>query len=117
MENRLPVGTAQAAQLGLLDRVLDAGRDGFMAQAVAAARALVESAGFAARLAAKQSRRAADEALRPLAACREAELAQMKRNFYGFDPSYHYARAHFVHKVPHAWTPLHLAAHRRKRAV
>jgi putative two-component system hydrogenase maturation factor HypX/HoxX len=41
----------------------------------------------------------------------------MKRNFYGFDPSYHYARAHFVHKVPHAWTPLHLAVHRQRRPV
>jgi putative two-component system hydrogenase maturation factor HypX/HoxX len=24
------------------------------------------------------------------------------------------ARYHFVHKVPHAWTPLHLAVHRRR---
>jgi putative two-component system hydrogenase maturation factor HypX/HoxX len=41
----------------------------------------------------------------------------MKRNFYGFDPSYHYARAHFVHKVAPAWTPLHLAVHRRRATV
>jgi putative two-component system hydrogenase maturation factor HypX/HoxX len=68
-------------------------------------------------LAAKQARRAADEARRPLAAYREDELEQMRRNFYGFDPSYHYARAHFVGKVPHAWTPLHLALHRRKATV
>ena len=33
----------------------------------------------------------------------------MHRNFYGFDPSYHVARHHFVHKLPHAWTPRHLA--------
>jgi hypothetical protein len=39
----------------------------------------------------------------------------MKLNFYGFDPSYHVARYHFVHKVPHAWTPLHLARHRRNQ--
>ena len=37
----------------------------------------------------------------------------MKLNFYGFDPSYHVARYHFVHRVPHAWTPLHLARHRQ----
>jgi putative two-component system hydrogenase maturation factor HypX/HoxX len=36
----------------------------------------------------------------------------MHRNFYGFDPSYHVARYHFVHKLPHAWTPRHLAVHR-----
>ncbi|MHB2018270.1 MAG: hypothetical protein ACYCW6_15070 [Candidatus Xenobia bacterium] len=36
----------------------------------------------------------------------------MQLNFYGFDPSYHVARHHFVHKLPRAWTPLHLARHR-----
>jgi putative two-component system hydrogenase maturation factor HypX/HoxX len=36
----------------------------------------------------------------------------MRRNFYGFDPSYHVARAHFVRKLPLAWTPRHLALHR-----
>jgi putative two-component system protein, hydrogenase maturation factor HypX/HoxX len=114
MENRLPVGAAQAAELGLVDRVLGAGRDAFLVEATVQARRLAEAADYAAVLAAKQARRATDEAQRPLAAYRDAELAQMKRNFYGFDPSYHYARSHFVHKVPHAWTPLHLALHRRK---
>jgi putative two-component system hydrogenase maturation factor HypX/HoxX len=117
MENRLPVGGAQAARLGLVDRLLDAGRDRFLAQALAEARALVEAADFDTLIAAKRARRAADEAQRPLAAYRDEELANMRRNFYGFDPSYHYARAHFVGKVPHAWTPLHLARHRRKGAV
>jgi putative two-component system hydrogenase maturation factor HypX/HoxX len=37
----------------------------------------------------------------------------MRMNFYGFDPSYHIARHRFVHRTPHAWTPLHLARHRR----
>jgi putative two-component system hydrogenase maturation factor HypX/HoxX len=36
----------------------------------------------------------------------------MHRNFYGFDPSYHVARHHFVTRKPHAWTPRHLATHR-----
>jgi putative two-component system hydrogenase maturation factor HypX/HoxX len=116
MENRLPVGSAQAAELGLVDRVFAAGRADFLAQAVAQARALAETDDFAVALAAKQARRAADESERPLAAYRDDELARMRRNFYGFDPSYHYARAHFVHKVPHAWTPLHLAVHRRRQA-
>jgi putative two-component system hydrogenase maturation factor HypX/HoxX len=117
MEHRLPVGSAQAAELGLVDRVFAAGRADFLAQAVTEARALAETDDFAAALAARQARRAADESERPLAAYRDDELARMRRNFYGFDPSYHYARAHFVHKVPHAWTPLHLAVHRRKAAV
>jgi putative two-component system hydrogenase maturation factor HypX/HoxX len=37
----------------------------------------------------------------------------MRMNFYGFDPSYHIARYRFVHRTAHAWTPLHLALHRR----
>ncbi len=115
MENRLPVGTAQAVEIGLVDRVVDGGRSTFLGQAIAQARRLAEAADFDAGLAAKRARRAKDEAQRPLAAYREEELAHMRRNFYGFDPSYHYARAHFVNKVPHAWTPLHLASHRRKR--
>jgi putative two-component system hydrogenase maturation factor HypX/HoxX len=54
----------------------------------------------------------ADEARRPLAAYRADEIERMKRSFYGFDPSYHVARHHFVHRKPHAWTPRHLALHR-----
>jgi putative two-component system hydrogenase maturation factor HypX/HoxX len=58
-------------------------------------------------------RRAADEAAKPLAAYRAAELLDMmRRNFYGFDPSYHVARYHFVLKSPQSWTPRHLARHR-----
>ena len=43
---------------------------------------------------------------------RAEELQRMHRNFYGFDPSYHVARHHFVYRKPHAWTPRHLAVHR-----
>jgi putative two-component system hydrogenase maturation factor HypX/HoxX len=51
--------------------------------------------------------------VRPLADYRSCELARMRMNFYGFDPSYHIARHRFVYRTPHAWTPLHLAGHRR----
>lgn len=112
MEHRLPVGAARAQSLGLVDAVLDGGRDAFIGAVVARAQALAREDEFAARIAAKRARRARDEAEKPLARYRDEELAQMRRNFYGFDPSYHYARAHFVHKVPHAWTPRHLAVHR-----
>jgi putative two-component system hydrogenase maturation factor HypX/HoxX len=64
------------------------------------------------RLQAKRAQRLADEAVQPLASYRAAELAEMQRNFYGFDPSYHVARHHFVHKTPNSWTPRHLAIHR-----
>ena len=49
---------------------------------------------------------------KPLARYREEELEQMKRNFYGFDPSYHVARYNFVYKVPKSRTPLTIANHR-----
>jgi putative two-component system hydrogenase maturation factor HypX/HoxX len=64
-------------------------------------------------LAQKHARRACDERARPLADYRNHELERMRMNFYGFDPSYHIARHRFVHRTPHAWTPLHLARHRR----
>ena len=60
----------------------------------------------------KALRRADDEERKPLALYREEELQRMQRNFYGFDPSYHVARHHFVYRKPHAWTPRHLAPHR-----
>ena len=64
------------------------------------------------RLAEKNARRAADEARKPLSAYRDDELARMRQNFFGFDPSYHVARYHFVAKVPRSRTPLWLARHR-----
>jgi putative two-component system hydrogenase maturation factor HypX/HoxX len=112
LEHRLPIGAPQAQRLGLVDAVLDCGRAAFLDAVVARAQALADDASCAARIAAKHARRAADEAAKPLAQYRAEELAQLRRNFYGFDPSYHYARSHFVHKVPHSWTPRHLAVHR-----
>ncbi|MDE1986595.1 MAG: hydrogenase maturation protein [Alphaproteobacteria bacterium] len=107
---RLPMGVAEAHRLGLVDRILSPQGD-----AVSMARALAADADFAARLAAKRRRRAADEAEKPLAAYREEELARMRLNFYGFDPSYHVARYNFITKVPKSRTPLTLAKHRSRR--
>ena len=67
---------------------------------------------WSARVEAKRACRAADEAEKPLAAYRAEELERMKLNFYGFDPSYHVARYHFVYRVPKSRTPLYLARHR-----
>jgi putative two-component system hydrogenase maturation factor HypX/HoxX len=115
MQGRLPIGAQEAQGLGLVDAVLTPGQPGFEAAVLARAGALaLHNAGHTLRstLAAKQARRASDEAAKPLAAYRQEELARMHRNFYGFDPSYHVARHHFVHRKPHAWTPRHLAVHR-----
>lgn len=110
--DRLPLGAGRAQALGLLDAVFGHDRAAFEAELARRAQALATAPDYAGRVAAKAATRAADEAARPLAAYREEELAMMRRNFYGFDPSYHVARYHFVFKTPHSWTPRHLARHR-----
>jgi putative two-component system hydrogenase maturation factor HypX/HoxX len=112
MRSRLPVSAPQAQALGLVDACLGGDVAAFERAVAERARELAQAPDLERQLLAKRERRASDEAQRPLAAYREHELIQMRRNFYGFDPSYHVARAHFVRKLPLAWTPRHLALHR-----
>ncbi len=116
MQNRLPVGVRDAAAIGLVDACFGASPAAFMAEVEARARALAADPGFEACLRQKNARRNADEAKQPLAAYRDEELRRMRQNFFGFDPSYHVARYHFVAKVPRSRTPLWLARHRRAPA-
>jgi putative two-component system hydrogenase maturation factor HypX/HoxX len=110
---RLPLGAGEARALGLIDD--HAGPDSATFHALVEARAagLATSDRFTQILAEKRARSARDEQVRPLADYRADELSRMRMNFYGFDPSYHIARHRFVYRTPHAWTPLHLAGHRR----
>ncbi len=112
MRHRLPMTAHEAVSLGFYDACLAGGREAFRDEVIRRARALAADAGYAGHLAEKRRKRAADEAEKPLAAWRAEELAEMRRNFYGFDPSYHVARWHFVRKTPASWTPRHLARHR-----
>jgi putative two-component system hydrogenase maturation factor HypX/HoxX len=112
MQNRLPLGAADAAREGVVDACLAGDVAAFTAQVIARAEALAAAPDLSQRLEDKRARRARDEAAKPLAAYRDEELEHMRRNFYGFDPSYHVARYHFVHRTPHSWTPRHLAVHR-----
>ena len=116
MRRRLPLGAAEAARIGLIERCIDTQAQAFAHRAIADALVLAVSHNLSRRLLDKQAGRARDEACRPLADYRQDELSRMHRNFYGFDPSYHVARYHFVHKLPHAWTPRHLAVHRDRGA-
>jgi putative two-component system protein, hydrogenase maturation factor HypX/HoxX len=113
MGHRLPLAAHEAVRMGLVDALGPGDPVAFRAAVEVEARRLAEDPGFAAALESKHARRAADEAAKPLAAYRSEELGRMRLNFYGFDPSYHVARYRFVHRTPHAWTPLYLAAHRR----
>ncbi|MCI4666402.1 MAG: hydrogenase maturation protein, partial [Neomegalonema sp.] len=110
---RLPMGAQEAVALGLADAIIDTPREAFAAAVQRQAEAAAGCADYAERLAEKRERRARDEAIKPLSSYRDEELARMRRNFYGFDPSYHVARHNFVHRTPKSRTPLTLAAHRR----
>ena len=112
MKNRLPLTARKALACGLIDDRLAADPAEFHREVERHARELALADDYEALLVAKRQRRSRDEAAKPLAQYRAEELGEMKRNFYGFDPSYHVARYHFVSKSPHSWTPRHLARHR-----
>ena len=112
MRNRLPMNVASGVAAGFLDACLAADADAFRIDVARRAAELAAAPDLAVRLQAKRAERLADEAAKPLASYRHAELVELQRNFYGFDPSYHVARHHFVYKTPASWTPRHLAIHR-----
>ena len=113
MAERLPLGAAAARSLGLIDAEAGPDASAFRVLVDNHAASLADGGAFVQALAEKRTRRVLDERARALADYRTEELERMRMNFYGFDPSYHIARHRFVHRTPHAWTPLHLARHRR----
>lgn len=117
MQQRLPLGAVQACEQGVIDACLGDNVGAFGVRVLEQALSLAASHNLHERLHQKQQQRNDDEAYKPLAQYREEELQRMKRNFFGFDPSYHVARHHFVYRKPHAWTPRHLAPHRDKPAI
>lgn len=117
MQQRLPLSAPEAVASGLLDACFATDSAAFSAQVLARCLAMAGAPDLAERLNAKQVQREHDEMHKPLATYRNEELTRMNRNFYGFDPSYHVARHHFVFRKPHAWTPRHLALHRELKPV
>ena len=92
-----PLGSARAARIGLIDAVLDG--DDLLARVM---RIVEPELGFLrhrALLAKKARQRAQDERIKPLDRYAEEELAEMRRNFFGPDRSYHEARRRFVWKL------------------
>jgi putative two-component system hydrogenase maturation factor HypX/HoxX len=114
MARRTPIAAPEAAAQGLIDAHAGPEASSFEALIASEAAHLAGST-YAQALAEKSAQRDRDERARPLSAYRAAELDRMRLNFYGFDPSYHVARHRFVHRTPLAWTPLHLAHHRKLR--
>lgn len=97
------LGTRQAVEIGLLDAAFGDTLAGFQSQV----RGLAEGLARTPDLEGKRRRRARDEALKPLNAYRQEELARSYRCFFGADQSYHDARHRFVYKLgaPCAVTP------------
>jgi len=92
-----PVGTARAVRIGLIDAAFDG--DDVLERVM---RVVEPELGFwrhRALLAAKARRREQDERAKPLDRYAEEELAEMHRNFFGADRSYHEARRRFVWKL------------------
>jgi putative two-component system protein, hydrogenase maturation factor HypX/HoxX len=117
VDNRLPVSASEAESMGLIDGHFGPSREAFHVEVARRAADLVDEAKFSAEIEAKNRRRAADEAEKPLERYREEELDRMRLNFFGFDSSYHVARYNFVNKVPRSRTPLYLARHRERGAA
>ncbi|MGW7436420.1 enoyl-CoA hydratase-related protein [Streptomyces sp. NPDC054849] len=105
----LPLSAATAQGLGLVDRTVPCAPDDFTRETGHLAARLAALPATASRIAAKKAARERDEAHRPLAAYREAELALMRRTFFDPGAPYHALRRAFVHKERPAATPPHLA--------
>ncbi|MCX5582302.1 enoyl-CoA hydratase-related protein [Streptomyces erythrochromogenes] len=112
----LPLGAAAAQRLGLVDRTVPCAAGDFPRETQRLAVRLAALPATASRTAAKKAARERDEARRPLAAHREAELARMRRTFFDPHAPYHALRRAFVRKERPSATPPHLtraAADRR----
>ena len=98
-EGTLPLGAYAARKMGLVDDIFQGSPATFHETVVARAKALAHGQHYWMMLAMKEAIRRHDERRKPLAQYREEELARMRENFYGPDPSYHEARQRFVYKL------------------
>ena len=89
------IGTRQAVEIGLIDAAFGTTLESFRSQL----RDLAERLARDPDLEGKRRRRARDEALKPLDAYRQEELARSYECFFGEDRSYHEARRRFVYKL------------------
>ncbi|KAB7703991.1 hydrogenase maturation protein [Bacillus aerolatus] len=95
----LPVSTTTAVSIGLIDDTFSETRVDFCKRIETIAEDLSYSSEFSHFLLEKRRNRAEDEAIKPLESYRKEELHEMRKNFYGYDTSYHVARKNFVYKI------------------
>ncbi|MEU0007264.1 hydrogenase maturation protein [Streptomyces sp. NPDC006314] len=96
----LPVSAAAAERLGLVNRLVPAAPQDFMAEIERLAAGLATAPDLDRRIAAKAAARATDERRRPLADHRQDELARMHAIFFDPQAPYHALRSAFVRKTP-----------------
>jgi putative two-component system hydrogenase maturation factor HypX/HoxX len=94
-----PIGTRRAKEIGLIDDVFGADLASFRTHLLGLAERLARHADLPSWLAEKKRRRAADEAVKPIAVYRAEEMAKSHECFFGPDRSYHEARRAFVWKT------------------
>ncbi|WP_051906730.1 hemerythrin domain-containing protein [Methylomarinum vadi] len=117
-EQRLPIGSKKAWQIGLVDKVLDKQHEIFYAQVKHLAKTYcADSEALRNWLDEKARIRCFDESNKALSSYRQFELTQMYANFYG-NEQYHQARKKFVYKLASGpGTPLNIATHRQTPAM
>ncbi len=108
MSEALPVSSAGALSLGLVDRVVDCGPQEFAPQVGVLAARLAALPATASRITAKKTELDRQESVTPLAVFRERELARMRRTFDDPDAPFHALRRAFVRKERPLCTPPHL---------
>ncbi len=113
MEERMPLSSKKAFEIGLIDGVFGRTPSEFREILKEKIKEFVNSPEFEEFIKRKISERTSPRWKELIKRCREEELEHMKLNFYGFDTSYHIARHYFVHRIPHFRTPPYLAIHRR----
>jgi putative two-component system hydrogenase maturation factor HypX/HoxX len=96
----LPVSSATARRIGLVDRLVPATPQDFAAEVGRLAADLAATAGLDRLIAEKAAARTADERQRPLDRYREDELARMHALFFDPEAPYHALRSAFVRKTP-----------------
>lgn len=104
----LPLGAEAAERLGLVDRTIACRPQDFPGETVRLAVRLASSTAAQTRIARKKTALERQEALKPLAAYRQEELAAMRSVFFDRDAPYHRLRRAFVRKEPPTRTPPHL---------
>ncbi|MEU6716528.1 enoyl-CoA hydratase-related protein [Nonomuraea sp. NPDC046802] len=111
-QEALPIGAAEAVELGLADRALGGARLEFERRVLEYAERLAADPGYDRLLAGRRQAREVDERRKPLDAFRAEELAEMSRDMFEDRHGFREARRLFVHKVKAQATPAHLAGHR-----